>query len=133
MTGLTSNDERIMTFIDEKHAEYVEKMKAAAPDSDFRVLLLFQPITQPMVKHSAESGGNVLGLEEIVAKGPTIIWLLAVTVDTAESQDKIHPSRLNTERRSTNMPAASARTRTGLISTTRWVTRMQSPVMEPKP
>ncbi|KAF7502813.1 hypothetical protein GJ744_005026 [Endocarpon pusillum] len=91
MTGLTSNDKRIMEFIDEKHAEYVEKMKAAAPGSNFAVLILLQPVTQSMVKHSAESGGNVLGLEEIVAKGPTIMWLIVVTVDTAENQEKIHP------------------------------------------
>lgn len=80
-----------MTFIDEKHAEYVEKMKVAAPGSDFRVLVLFQPVTQSIVKHSVESGGNALGLEEIVAKGPAIMWLIAVTVDTAENQEKIHP------------------------------------------
>lgn len=91
MTGLTSNDQRIMTFIDEKHAEYVEKMKAAAPGSDFRVLVTFQPVTQLMVKHSAQSGGNVLGLEDIVTNGPTIMWLIAVTVDTAENQEKINP------------------------------------------
>ncbi|ERF72803.1 hypothetical protein EPUS_04238 [Endocarpon pusillum Z07020] len=75
-----------MKFIDKKHSEYVEKMKAAAPGSDFRVLVQFQPVTQSMVKHSVKSGGNVLGLEEIVAKGPTIMWLIAVTVDTAENQ-----------------------------------------------
>ena len=91
MTGLTSNDKRIMTFIDAKHAEYVEKMKAAAPGSNFRVLVQFQPVTQSIVKHSVESGGNVLGLEEIVAKGPFLMWLIAVTVDTAENQEKIHP------------------------------------------
>jgi hypothetical protein len=44
-----------------------------------------------MVKHSAERGGNVLGLEDVVADGPTIMWLIAVTVDTAENQDKIDP------------------------------------------
>ncbi|KAG6999757.1 putative FAD-linked oxidoreductase [Fusarium oxysporum f. sp. conglutinans] len=44
MTGMTANDIRIMKFMDEKHEEYVDKMKAAAPGSDFSVLVQFQPV-----------------------------------------------------------------------------------------
>lgn len=91
MAGLTSNDKRIMEFMEEKHDEYVEKMRAAAPDSVFSVLIQFQPVTPAMVAHSVEFGGNVLGLEDKVADGPTIMWLIAVTVDTEANQDKIHP------------------------------------------
>ncbi|KAH7255039.1 hypothetical protein B0J15DRAFT_595342 [Fusarium solani] len=94
MTGMTTNDIRVMKFVDEKHAEYVEKMKAAAPGSDFSVLVQFQPFTKSMVAHSRKAGGNVLGLEDVVADGPALNWLVAVTVDTAENQKKIAPLTL---------------------------------------
>lgn len=93
MAGLTSHDKRIMTFIEEKHAEYSERMRAAAPDSDFSLLLQFQAVTQSIVNHSLERGGNVLGLEHIVSdeEPSAIMWLIAATVDTEENQAKIHP------------------------------------------
>ena len=74
-----------------KFDEYVDKMKAAAPDSKFSVLVQFQPVTQSMVAHSRENSGNVLGLESVVAKGPALMWLIAVTVDTEKNQEKIDP------------------------------------------
>ena len=91
MTGTTTNDIRIMTFMHDKFDEYVDKMKAAAPDSKFSVLVQFQPVTQSMVKHGRENGGNVLGLESVVAKSPALMWLIAVTVDTEQNQEKIDP------------------------------------------
>ena len=91
---MATNDIRVMKFVDEKHAEYVEKMKAAAPGSDFSVLVQFQPFTKSMVAHSRKAGGNVLGLEDVVADGPALNWLIAVTVDTAENQKKIAPLTL---------------------------------------
>ncbi|TVY74578.1 Bifunctional solanapyrone synthase [Fusarium oxysporum f. sp. cubense] len=94
MTGMTENDIRIIKFMDEKHEEYVDKMKAAAPGSDFSVLVQFQPVTALMVSHARENGGNVLGLEDVTADGPTLMWLIAVTVDTAENQEKIYPLTL---------------------------------------
>jgi hypothetical protein len=94
MAGMTTNDIRVMKFIDDKHAEYVKKMQAAAPGAFFTVLVQFQPVTKSMVDHSRASGGNVLGLEEVVAKGPGLMWLIAVTVDTAANQKKIAPLTL---------------------------------------
>ncbi|KAH7464274.1 hypothetical protein FOMA001_g17461 [Fusarium oxysporum f. sp. matthiolae] len=94
MTGMTANDIRIMKFMDEKHEEYVDKMKAAAPGSDFSILVQFQPVTALMVSHARENGGNVLGLEDVTSDGPTLMWLIAVTVDTAENQEKIYPLTL---------------------------------------
>lgn len=91
MTGMTTNDFRVMDFIERKHREYVDQMKAAAPDSDFNVLVQFQPVSESIVSHAQQYGGNVLGLEEVVADGPALMWLIAVTVDTAENQEKIHP------------------------------------------
>ncbi|RYP40849.1 hypothetical protein DL768_010570 [Monosporascus sp. mg162] len=94
MVGATTNDFRVLDFIDRKHKDYVGEMKAGAPDSDFSVLVMFQPVTQSIVNHSAESGGNVLGLEDVVADGPIIMWLITLTVDTAENQEKILPLAL---------------------------------------
>ncbi|RGP77013.1 FAD binding domain-containing [Fusarium longipes] len=93
MTGTTSNDIRVMKFVYDKFEEYVEKMRAVAPNSKFNVLVQFQPVTPSMVKHGQESGGNILGLENIVADGPVIMWLIAVTADTEEAQDMIDPLR----------------------------------------
>lgn len=80
-----------MKFIERKHEEYIQKMTAAAPGANFSLLSQFQPITKSMVAHSHETGGNVLGLEDVVASGPAINWLIAVTVDTVENQKKIDP------------------------------------------
>lgn len=91
MSGMTTNDFRVLDFIETKHKEYVAQMKAAAPDSDFNVLVQFQPVTDAIVSHGIKNGGNVLGLEEVIADGPALMWLIAVTVDTAENQEKIHP------------------------------------------
>ncbi|WAO95526.1 FAD-binding PCMH-type domain-containing protein [Fusarium falciforme] len=70
MTGMTTNDIRVMKFVDEKTCR-------------------FQPFTESMVAHSRKAGGNVLGLEDVVADGPALNWLIAVTVDTAGNQKKI--------------------------------------------
>lgn len=81
----------MLKFIDDKLKEYSPKMKAAAPDSDFNTLIQFQPVTQSIVQHSAQSGGNVLGLEDVVADGPTLMWLIALTVDTEANQEILLP------------------------------------------
>ncbi|KAH7303051.1 hypothetical protein B0I35DRAFT_365587 [Stachybotrys elegans] len=47
-----------------------------------------------MVSIAAANGGNVLGLERVVADGPALNWLVAVTVDTEENQAKINPLTL---------------------------------------
>lgn len=90
MTGQTKNDVRIMNFIEEKHAEYVEKMQAAAPGAVFSILISYQPVTKHQVSHGEANGGNSLGLEEVVKDGDTLMWLIAVTVDTAANQEKIN-------------------------------------------
>ncbi|KAK1634572.1 FAD binding domain-containing protein [Colletotrichum phormii] len=94
MVGQTTNDFHIMDFIDTKLKEYSAKMKEAAPESDFNVLVQFQPVTQSIVKHGLENGGNSLGLESVVADGPTIMWLIALTVDTPANQKLILPFAL---------------------------------------
>ncbi|KAI0127580.1 FAD binding domain-containing protein [Xylariales sp. AK1849] len=94
MVGMTTNDFQVMNYTDLALKEYVAKMQAAAPESDFNVLIEFQPVTESIVEHSVANGGNVLGLESVVADGPALMWLIALTVDTAENQEKILPLAL---------------------------------------
>ncbi|KXH63659.1 FAD binding domain-containing protein [Colletotrichum nymphaeae SA-01] len=97
-TGMTSHSALIMDFVLGIVPKYTERMKLAAPASDFELLTQFQPVTKSMVAHGDERGGNVLGLGRVVADGPALMWLLALTVDTAENQDLIWPLLLELER-----------------------------------
>ena len=80
-----------MELVNEKLHEYVDKMKAAAPESEFNVLIQFHPITPSIVEHSKAQGGNMMGLEPHVADGPLLNWLIVLTVDTPGNQEKILP------------------------------------------
>lgn len=57
----------------------------------YDILAQFQPFTQSMVKHSQKSGGNLLGLEDVVADGPTTNWLFIITCGSLELQERMLP------------------------------------------
>ncbi|KAL0764064.1 hypothetical protein CaCOL14_013391 [Colletotrichum acutatum] len=97
-TGMTSHSALIMDFVLVIVPKYTERMKLAAPASDFELLTQFQPVTKSMVAHGDKRGGNVLGLGRVIADGPALMWLLALTVDTAENQELIWPLLLELER-----------------------------------
>ncbi|KAL4403584.1 FAD binding domain-containing protein [Colletotrichum abscissum] len=97
-TGMTSHSAAVMDFVLRTVPEYTERMQLAAPASNFELLTQFQPVTKSMVAHGDERGGNVLGLGRVVADGPALMWLLALTVDTAENQKLIFPLLLKLER-----------------------------------
>ena len=88
---MATNTLEALTIIDELHHEYAGKMQAAAPTSNFSTLIEFQPVTNTMVDNSDKRGGNVLGLERVVANGPVLMWLVSLTVDTEENQEIILP------------------------------------------
>ncbi|RFU35316.1 hypothetical protein B7463_g1023, partial [Scytalidium lignicola] len=90
-TGMATNSFEALTIINNLHAEYVAKIVAAATNSNFSTLIEFQPITNSMVQNSNNRGGNILGLEPIVADGPVLMWLVSLTVDTEENQVIILP------------------------------------------
>ncbi|KAK2054741.1 FAD-binding domain-containing protein [Colletotrichum caudatum] len=94
MVGQTASDFRIMDFMDKKHKEYTKRMAAAAPSADFDLLVQFQPVTKSIVDHGRKNGGNSMGLEDVVADGPSLMWLIALTVDTAKNQKVILPLAL---------------------------------------
>ncbi|KAH7146916.1 FAD binding domain-containing protein [Dactylonectria estremocensis] len=91
LVGMTAHNRRVMDLINQAQIEYVEKMKEAAPDSNFVLHVQFQPVTCSIVDHSIAKGSNVLSLEDIVADGPSIMWLVEFTVDTLETQEQILP------------------------------------------
>lgn len=91
-----------MTFVDEKLQIYGEQLDKIAQEVEqetghnitYDVLTQFQPFTQSMVKHSQANGGNILGLEDVVADGPTTNWLIVLTCETPEVQDRMLPLAL---------------------------------------
>ncbi|KXJ85328.1 hypothetical protein Micbo1qcDRAFT_186683 [Microdochium bolleyi] len=89
-----SSDVRVITFIDEALARAAAKMRDAAPSSVFQVLLELQPVTPSIVCRGAANGGDILGLESVIADGHAVMFLIALTVDTAEHQDIILPLTL---------------------------------------
>jgi hypothetical protein len=88
---MATNSFASLDAIDKLHHEYIPKMIAAAPSSNFSTLIELQPVTPSMVANSQRLGGNVLGLEPIVANGAVLMWLVSLTVDTDENQSKILP------------------------------------------
>ncbi|KAF1733462.1 putative FAD-linked oxidoreductase [Beauveria bassiana] len=80
-----------LAAIDELHHALVPKLQAAAPNATFSTLILLQPLTPAMVRHAATRGGNVLGLEAVVADGPKLNWLFSITVDTEAHQRALLP------------------------------------------
>lgn len=88
-----------MTFVHDRFEVYGKQFDRIAQEIEqetgqnttYDVLIQFQPFTQSMVKHSQANGGNILGLEDVVADGPTSNWLLVLTCGTPEMQDRMLP------------------------------------------
>ncbi|KAI7784556.1 FAD-dependent monooxygenase yanF [Diaporthe eres] len=101
-TGQFQDDFRMMTFFDDRLQIYGEEFEKIAQEMEeetgqnitYDVLVQFQPFTQSMAKHSQANGGNILGLEEVVADGPTTNWLIVLTCETPEMQDRMLPLAL---------------------------------------
>lgn len=81
----------MLKFINDAFRASLIKMRAAVPDKQFSFLVEMQPVTQSIVKHSAARGGNVLGLESVVADGPVLMVMLSLSVETTELQDILLP------------------------------------------
>ncbi|KAM3540085.1 hypothetical protein ARSEF1564_007001 [Beauveria bassiana] len=90
-TATTKHSFKSLAAIDELHHALVPKLQAAAPNATFSTLISLQPLTPAMVRHAATRGGNVLGLEAVVADGPKLNWLFSITVDTEAHQRALLP------------------------------------------
>jgi hypothetical protein len=87
-----------MAFIADQLENYGEKFDKIAQEMGrnvtYDILVGLQPFTQSMVKHSQTRGGNLLGLEDVVADGPTSNWLIVLTCGTLGLQDRLLPLAL---------------------------------------
>ncbi|KAK6074441.1 FAD binding domain-containing protein [Seiridium cupressi] len=91
-TGAYKNDARVLKYAVQKHEEIVALIEAEmSEDSGFNTLCMFQPITQTLVQHSAEKGGNMLGLEDRVKDGNGVMFLATLAVDGADNEAKALP------------------------------------------
>lgn len=98
-TGQFQNDLPMMAFLGDKFEAYGKEWDKIAQELvgetghnvTYDILAQFQPFTQSMVKHSQTNGGNLLGLEDIVADGPTTNWLLVLTCGSLELQERMLP------------------------------------------
>lgn len=92
----------MMTFVDDRLKIYGEQLDKIAQEMEqetgqnitYDVLIQFQPFTKSMSKRSQANGGNLLGLEDVVADGPTTNWLIVLTCETPEIQERMLPFAL---------------------------------------
>ncbi|KAF5846786.1 hypothetical protein GGP41_004899 [Bipolaris sorokiniana] len=78
------NDPTIFKHIVDGHEKFVNEWKATTSDPDFITQCMFQAIPTVFAKHSAERGGNVLGIEHIGTN--TIMLLFNIAVKGAETE-----------------------------------------------
>jgi uncharacterized protein YqjF (DUF2071 family) len=78
------NDPTTFKHIVDSHEKFVNEWKASTTDQDFITQCMFQAIPTVFAKHSAERGGNVLGVEHIGAN--TIMLLFNIAVKTADEE-----------------------------------------------
>lgn len=70
--------------------EYIGKMEEAIiHNSSLSVVGNMQPIPRKWVDISNEMGGNVMGLDGLVADGPLAAWLFSVTVTEEDDQPAV--------------------------------------------
>lgn len=90
-TGMLNHDLGIMEAIDEIMEEHIAKMKTLVPEDAFEMIFQWQPVSPGNVRVMNERGGNILGLEAVVADGPGLMYNIVFTVNTKENQDKVLP------------------------------------------
>lgn len=90
-TGTFAHTEEMLTAMDAIAVDYVERMREAVGDDAFEVIFQLQPVTKEVVDIMKSRGGNVLGLETVVADGPVNMYNIVLTVKTAADQDLILP------------------------------------------
>lgn len=90
-TGMVAHNLEMMQDIDDIVVEYMDKMIATVPNATLELISQWQPVTKGIVEKMEARGGNVLGLDAVVADGPVIMYNLVFTVDTAANQDIVLP------------------------------------------
>lgn len=90
-TGTFAHTEEMLTAMDSIAEEHVERMREAVGDNAFELIFQMQPVTKEVVDIMNSRGGNVMGLEAVVADGPANMYNIVLTVKTAADQDLILP------------------------------------------
>ncbi|KAK1991287.1 FAD binding domain-containing protein [Colletotrichum falcatum] len=87
-----ANDARVMNYAVDKYHALNEDLKAAlGTDSGFNTLCMFQPITKSIVDKGVANGGNILGLEQYVAKGNGVMFLVTLATSGADNETIAFP------------------------------------------
>ncbi|KAK1962258.1 FAD binding domain-containing protein [Colletotrichum sublineola] len=87
-----ANDARVMNYAVEKYYALNEDVKEAiGADTGFNTLCMFQPITKSMVEKGVANGGNMLGLEQYIAKGNGVMFLITLAIEGADDETIAFP------------------------------------------
>lgn len=90
-TGTVAHNINMLDAMDSLAEQYIQRMRDAVGDDAFEVIFQLQPVTKEVVDIMQQRGGNVMGLESVVADGPIHMYNIVLTVKTSEDQDKILP------------------------------------------
>lgn len=77
-----------MDFVTQKHQEIVAELEPQiSADAELQTLCQFQPVSPDAVHHGKDRGGNVMGLDELVADGAaSTMFLFTAQVVTPEDE-----------------------------------------------
>jgi hypothetical protein len=90
-TGMLNHNLEVLTAVDEIVYESFQKIIDVAPEGSVELIWQWQPVTQGIVDVMNSRGGNILGLDAVVADGPACMYNIVFTVSTAETQDIVLP------------------------------------------
>ncbi|KAJ0158875.1 Bifunctional solanapyrone synthase [Colletotrichum tanaceti] len=87
-----ANDARVMNYaVDKFYALNADLERAVGADSGFNTLCMFQPITKSIVDKGVANGGNSLGLEQYIANGNGIMFLITLAINGADNETVAFP------------------------------------------
>lgn len=90
-TGMLDHNLEVMAAVDEIVVESFQKIIDAVPGAQVELIWQWQPVTQGIVDVMNARGGNIMGLDAVVADGPGNMYNIVFTVDTAENQEVVLP------------------------------------------
>jgi hypothetical protein len=93
-TGMVDHNLEMMAAMDDIIIEYFTKAIGLVDDGENKIQLIWQwqPVTKGITDVMEKEGGNVLGLDALVADGPVIMYNIVFTADTDETQQAVLPT-----------------------------------------
>ncbi|KAL0929830.1 FAD binding domain-containing protein [Colletotrichum truncatum] len=81
------NDARVMNYAVDKFYTLNENLEeAVGVDSGFNTLCMFQPISKSIVDKGIAMGGNIMGLDNYIARGNGIMFLVTLAINGADNE-----------------------------------------------